>query len=211
MSAIVEKNVPDLKINYPEEIAVKKPETWKGRHLFVTSNAKTLFITRIAAAVIVALGIALIAFLGTGAAIAGGVLLTVAGLGLLAYSFIDPPQRKKFEEDCYIAQLKKDFFCAGDLHDLPQISWRKSNNEIQLTLSAEHLAHEKIALAGAKIQDKTPFVVKIIKIDNERRIDLFSFGKPYNRLNFVVEGLDKKIALQKKEIVTTFGKAHFPE
>ncbi|QLH36099.1 MAG: hypothetical protein HWD61_08175 [Parachlamydiaceae bacterium] len=81
----------------------------QGHHLFVTSNQKTLWITRLAAAVILALGVTLIAALTTAGAIAGGVVCILTATAIILYTIAMPHFREKFHEFSYLSEMKKNF------------------------------------------------------------------------------------------------------
>lgn len=171
-----------------------------------------LWITRLVAATITALGIALIAALATAGAIAGGISLIILGAGLLSYAVGMPILREKFHESWYLTEIRKKFQCAEDFTDLPKVEYLGFNKhgrmleQVRILLKTEQLAGEKGVLRGM-YKDKLSFLICFKKTaENERQINLVTLGRQKQRKEFVVEYDGQDIPMEKKPIsISLFG------
>ncbi len=181
--------------------AVKEHPIWNGRHIFITTNKRPLWISRVAAAIIITVGIILVTALMGGAALAGGITLISLGGLLLIYTIGMRILREKLHEYdlCNPARLSKKFQCA-ELKDLPKVDWEETRKQVIVKLTDKHFVKDVQGLVGETKNKKIAFLISLKKnAKNEKQINLLSFQN--KQKDFVIEYAGQKKSLLKDPIL----------
>ena len=109
-------------------------------HVTAKINMKAMAISFLASAIIIALGVALIAAITTTAAITGGVSLIVLGLGILVISQLyQLSERIGSEKKDYQIILKEILKSEKDFSDFPKVEWEETKEKVKIKISKEQI------------------------------------------------------------------------
>lgn len=187
----------------------QKPLQFHGRHFFVKTNQAMLWITRLAAVIITAIGITLAAAIATPAAIAGGVTIILFGSLLFLYSFGMPFLREKLHESFYLSEIRKKFHCNENFSNLQNVAYDRNHKQLHILLSTEQIAQEKGLLKGVDRKGLS-FLISYKNIEeNKKEINLFTLGK-FNQIKTIeIDFEGQTIPLEKNPIPLSPFRNHF--
>lgn len=185
-------------------VAIQKPQViekknelpqWNGKKVYVAYNARTAWITRIAHALLIALGAALIAGIGTAAAITGGIVLIGACslswllAEIVLKGFVPNEERKRKEGERSFSQS---FGCRADYSDLPDLDWHDGKKTVTIFLKESEIdKHPRPGIVkGFKpvcVNPKNhPFIITLYPKD-ENKIDpvVFVYDPKLKKKTFI--------------------------
>lgn len=173
----------NLVIQKPQEVDQENeaPVQWEGKKVYVENNARSGWIARIASVVLIALGITLIAAVGTSGAITFGiVVIGLTSLFLFLKEIIrhnslllEEKNRREGENS-----FSKFFGCRKDYSNIPEVEWEQDKKTVTIHLTQKKIdarPHIKQGFIPECADQKNhPFIVTLFPID-ENKIDPFVF------------------------------------
>lgn len=174
-----------------------------GRKLYISTDPRALWISRIASLAILAVGITLIA---ASVSAVAGVLLILAGLAGLVYSFTVSYFKEMICSIAFQEELLKRLN-QKDWNDFPKVKWMKMDSQVNIALSkktiVEQLGDKDVCLfvgshdkLGKELKNPPPFVVIAKKQENGIVLAALNFRSQLKKSSFVILVDDAEINLK---------------
>lgn len=187
---------------------VKVKGVYEGRQVILQTNPWTLWLTKIASLIILAVGLTLVT-LSSQIALAFTISLIAVGVCLQLYTYIVPPIREKIHEEKVLSEIRNRWECKEDFSDLQPVEWKKTlssdskqKKKIEVLISSEYLDNNLKGLVS-QINAKNDKPIFLITFNNKKPqtkiIRLYSFGKKQKKIEYVLK-LDHHSIPIKKEI-----------
>lgn len=167
-----------------------------GKKVYVLSDAKSAWISRIVCALIVAAGIALIAAIATTGAIAGGVTLIVLGLGGLLLTEAYRADRMDKTQRIMKKHLSETLHFREDYRNVPEIGWTEDKKNVNVRLTQRQIdaypliefqRPSKIFVANCDNKQNHPFVIIVKPDDNQHEVSAIVYDSKMKKKSFHFE------------------------
>ncbi len=170
-----------------------------GKKTYIKTNPRTRWISLIASAIVVTLGITLIAAITSAGAIAGGVSLIVLSLIGCAYFNLRCYAREIALENEMKKQLSLKLKYKEDFSDLPKIHWDHPKGRVIIKITDEQIAanrplpgEAKHFIANCKDIQELPFITTLLNKNGDILLNATVFdrhlkGEPFA---FALQGVE---------------------